>query len=272
MRHQQLALTGVGGVLRTGDRGTDSARAPWPGQSWPARPLSARRKGQIAVDQLLLQGDGGRADHQLAARFGHHTAGHEWAGLARRWASTTTMLSPLRWHRIALARLAAGKRLGNAGSIAAGRRADESPAGFCRWLGNGDGTHLLASVGIGAIVAQRPECRAGQGDSNCCPWRTPAVLRRLLLRPMMLPDTADPHDLSLPILYQDSIWWRCTSLPACWCTAGPSTARKPACPPETVRNQLGRHVFWRLHRLDKGTSGILLFALSRGRAHRLAGV
>jgi hypothetical protein len=31
----------------------------------------------------------------------------------------------------------------------------------------------------GAIVAQRPECRAGQGDSNCCPWRTPAMLRVL---------------------------------------------------------------------------------------------
>ncbi len=78
---------------------------------------------------------------------------------------------------------------------------------------------------------------------------------------MMLPDTTDPHDLSLPILYQDEHLVAVHKPSGLLVHRSPIDRQETRFALQTVRNQLGRHVYG-VHRLDKGTSGILLFALS----------
>ena len=55
-------------------------------------------------------------------------------------------------------------------------------------------------------------------------------------------------------------WWSSTSRPACSCIAPPSIARETRFAVQLLRDQLGRYVY-PVHRLDKGTSGALAFAL-----------
>jgi len=78
---------------------------------------------------------------------------------------------------------------------------------------------------------------------------------------MMPPDTTDPHDLSLPILYQDEHLVAVHKPSGLLVHRSPIDRQETRFALQTVRNQLGRHVYG-VHRLDKGTSGILLFALS----------
>lgn len=92
---------------------------------------------------------------------------------------------------------------------------------------------------------------------------------RALPFPPMFPFRPDASDLALPVLYQDEHLVAVHKPSGLLVHRSPIDRHETRFALQTVRNQLGRHVY-AVHRLDKGTSGILLFGLTPDGAQTLS--